>query len=195
MQNGLKYGVSLQCLLLSWSKNFKLRTLTKCQSLNSLLTVNKHYIQLLLFWFHFLDLLIKFMKMMLLYILYCYPTPATWVQGSFVPFAILHAQIYRSSPPTPAHLGGGGGGPITRSRFWLARGEGGDRCNTTTCGMAKDAKDCICHVDTSHAEQPRTESSMLFSNFFYNVKIIFREKLILWARNWVYWQVNFLKEG
>jgi hypothetical protein len=70
MQNGLKYGMSLQCLLSSWSKNFKLRILTKCQSLNSLLTVNKRYIQLLLFWFHFLDLLIKFMKMMLLYILY-----------------------------------------------------------------------------------------------------------------------------
>jgi hypothetical protein len=52
-------------------KNFKLRTLTKYQSLNSLLTVNKHFIQLLLFWFHFLDLLIKFMKMRLLYILYC----------------------------------------------------------------------------------------------------------------------------
>ena len=66
-----------------------------------------------------------------------------------------------------------GVGPITRSRFWLARGEGGDRCNTTTCRMAKDAKDpCICHVDTSHAERPRTESSLLFCNFFYNVKII-----------------------
>ena len=144
-------------------KIFKLRTLTKCQSLNTLLTVNKRYIQLLLFWFLFLDLLITFMKMMLLYILYCYPTPATWVQGSFVPFAILHSPIYRSSP---AHLGGGGGGPITRSRFWLARGEGGDRCNTT-CWMAKDTKDpCICHVITSHAERPRTESSLLFCNFF-----------------------------
>ncbi len=149
-----------------------LRTLTKCQSLNSLLTVNKRYIQLLLFWFHFLDLLIKFMKMMLFYILYCSPTPATWVQGPFVLFAILHAPIYRSSPP-PALLRGGGGGPITRSRFWLAREEGGDRCNTTTCGMAKDAKDpCICQVDTSHAERPRTELSLLFCNFFYNVKII-----------------------
>ena len=102
------------------------------------------------------------MKMMLLYILYCSPTPDTVVQGSFVPFAILHAPIYWSPPP-PAHLGGGGGGPITRSRFWLARGEGGDRCNTTTYGMAKDTKDpCISHVDTSHAEWPRTESSLLF---------------------------------
>ncbi len=123
----------------------------------------------LLFCFHFLVLL---MKIMLLYILYCSPTPATWVQGSFVPFAILHAPIYRSSPTPPAHLGGGGGWPITWSCFWLARGEGGDRCNTTTCGMAKDAKDpCICHIDTSHAEQPRTESSLLFVTF-YNVKII-----------------------
>jgi hypothetical protein len=69
------------------------------------------------------------------------------------------------------HLGGGGGGPITRSRFWLARGEGGDRYNTTTCGMAKDTKDpCNSHVDASHAERPRTESS-LFVTFFI-VKII-----------------------
>ncbi len=76
-------------------------------------------------------------------------------------------------PPPPAHLGGGGGGPITRSRLWLALGEGGDRCNTTTFGMAKDAKDpCICHVDTSHAERPRTDSSLLFCNLFCNVKII-----------------------
>ncbi len=154
-------------------KKIKLRTLTKCQSLDSLLTVNKRYIQLLLFWFHFLDLLIKFMKMMLLYILYCFPTPATWVQGSFVPFAIVHVTTYRSCPPPPAHLGGEGGGPIMRSSFWLARGEGGDQCNTTTCGMAKDTKDpCICHVDTSHAEQPRTESSLLFCNFFKIVKIM-----------------------
>jgi hypothetical protein len=44
--------------------------MSKSQQL-TVLTVNKHYIQLLLFWFHFLDLLIKFMKMRLLYILYC----------------------------------------------------------------------------------------------------------------------------
>ncbi len=67
------------------------------------------------------------MKVMLLYILYCSPKPATGVQGSFVPFAILHAPSYRSPPPPPAHLRGGGGEPITRSRFWLARGEGDDR--------------------------------------------------------------------
>ncbi len=54
---------SLQCLISSWSKNFKLRTLTKYQSLNSFLTVNKCFLQLLLFGFTFLDLLIKFMKM------------------------------------------------------------------------------------------------------------------------------------
>ncbi len=153
-------------------QKLKLRTLTKWQSLNSLLTVNKCYLQLLLFCF-FLDLLIKFMKMRLLYILYCSPTPAMWVQGSFVPFAILHVPIYRSSPPSPppGHLGGGGGGPITRSCFWLVRGEGGDRCNTTTWGMAKDTKDpCICHVDTSLAERPRTESSLFFCNFFILLK-------------------------
>jgi hypothetical protein len=39
--------------------------------------------------------------------------------------------------------------------------------------MAKDTKDpCISHVDASHAEWPRTESSLHFCIFFYIVKII-----------------------
>ncbi len=144
-------------------QNFKLRTLTKYQSL---LTVNKRFIQLLLFWFHFLDLLIKFMKMRLLYILYCPPgpTPATWRQGSSNPFAILHVPIYQSPPPLrgPSRKGGGVG-PITWSLFLPVRGQGGDRYNTTTCGMAKGTKDpCISHVDASLAERPRTESSLAF---------------------------------
>ena len=79
-----------------------------------------------------------------------------------------------TGPPNPRPIaGGGGGGPITRSCFWPARGEGGDRYNTTTCGMAKDTKDpCISHVDASHAEWPRIESSLLFVTFFYVVKIV-----------------------
>jgi hypothetical protein len=98
IHNGLKKGVSLQWILSSWSKNFKLRTLKKYQSLNRLLTLNKCFIQLLLFGFSFLDLLIKFIKMRLLYILYCPPAPATWRQGQFHTLAILHVPIYRSSP-------------------------------------------------------------------------------------------------
>jgi hypothetical protein len=31
---------------------------------------------------------------------------------------------------------------------------------------------CISHVDASHAERPRTESSLLFCTFFYFVKIV-----------------------
>jgi hypothetical protein len=81
-----------------------------------------------------------------------------------------------TGPPPPRPMAGGGGGrvgPITWSRFWPARGDGGDRYNTTTCGMAKDTKDpCISHVDASHAEWPRIESSLLFCNFFVVVKII-----------------------
>jgi hypothetical protein len=50
-------------------------TLTKCQSLNSLLTLHKLHIQLNIFGFNFLDLLINLMKIMLLYILYCPPPP------------------------------------------------------------------------------------------------------------------------
>ncbi len=76
--------------------------------------------------------------------------------------AVVHLVL---PPPPPPPMGGGGGGvgPITRSRFLPARGEGGDWYNTTTCGMAKDTKDpCISHVDASHAERPRTESSLAF---------------------------------
>ncbi len=144
------------------------------------------------------------MKMRLLYILYCPPTPATWRQGPFNPFAILHMPIYQSPSPHPAFLLAGALArkdllipspfyicrftgppppilpsywlahwPITQSRFWPPRGEGGDRYNTTTCRMAEDTKGpCISHVDVSHGEWPRIESSLLFCNFFYIVKII-----------------------
>jgi hypothetical protein len=38
--------------------------------------------------------------------------------------------------------------------------------------MAKGTKDpCISHVDASHAERPRTESSLAFLQLFYIVKI------------------------
>ncbi len=50
------------------------------------------------------------MKMRLLYILYCTPTPAMWQQGSFNPFAILHVPIYRSPYPLRGGISGGGGG-------------------------------------------------------------------------------------
>jgi hypothetical protein len=39
--------------------------------------------------------------------------------------------------------------------------------------MAEDSKGpCISHVDASHGEWLRIESSLLFCNFFYIVKII-----------------------
>ena len=141
-------------------QKLKVRTLTKMSKSQQLIDTRNALFTTFTFWFHFLDLLIKFMKIRLLYILYCPPTPATWRQGSFNPTAILHVPIYRSPPPL---RGPSRGGPITRSRFLPARGEGGDRYNTTTCGMAKDTKDpCISHVDASHAERPRTESSLAF---------------------------------
>ena len=63
--------------------------------------------------------------------------------------------------------------PITQSRFWPPEGEGGGRYNITTCRMAEGSKDpWIIHVDASHGEWPRIESSLLFCNFFYIVKII-----------------------
>ena len=48
-----------------------------------------------------------------------------------------------------------------------------DRYNISTYRMAEGSKDpCISHVDASHGEWPRIESSLLFCNFIYIVKII-----------------------
>ncbi len=62
MQNGQHFWMSLQCLPSSWSKNCKF------------------------FGFTFLELMIKLMKIMLLYILYCPHTSTMWLQGSFNPW-------------------------------------------------------------------------------------------------------------
>ena len=61
-----------------------------------------------------------------------------------------------------------------RSRFCpLEGGGGGAWYNITTCRMAEGWKDpCISHIDASHGEWPRIESSLLFCIFFYIVKII-----------------------
>jgi len=46
-------------------------------------------------------------------------------------------------------------------------GEGEERYNISTCGMAEGTQDpCISHIDASHVEWPRTESSLLFLSFF-----------------------------
>jgi hypothetical protein len=62
--------------------------------------------------------------------------------------------------------------------------------------MAEGSKDpCISHVDASHGEWPRIESSLLFCIFFYIVKIIekslFYEPEIGFIGNW---KDNLLKE-
>ena len=63
--------------------------------------------------------------------------------------------------------------PIARSGFLPPEGEGEERYNISTCGMAEGTQDpCISHIDASHVEWPRTESSLLFCIFFYIVKII-----------------------
>ena len=62
---------------------------------------------------------------------------------------------------------------VTQSRFCLPEGEGGDWYYITTSRMAEGSKDpCISHIDASHGEWPRTESSLLFCIFFYIVRII-----------------------
>ena len=153
--------MSLQCLLSSWSKNFKLRTLTKYQSLNSLLTV-----QLLLFWFHLFRSADKIYEDETVVHLLLPPHPCN-VTARTLSY-LRHSPYADLALPPPilpsywlAHR------PITQSRFWPPEGEGGDRYNITTCRMAEGSKDpCISHVDASHGEWPRIESSLLFCIFF-----------------------------
>ncbi len=106
------------------------------------------------------------MKMRLLYILYCPPTPATWRQGPFNPFAILHMPIYRSPPPSCLPIGWRTG--PSRSHVFGCRGERGETGITPPhAGWQRAQKiPCISHVDASHGEWSRIESSLLFCNFF-----------------------------
>ncbi len=124
------------------------------------------------------------MKMRLLYILYC-PPPPLQRDGKDLSIPWPFYMCRFTAPPPPilssywlAHW------PITQSRFWPPRGEGGDQYNTTTCRMAEGSKDpCISRVDASHGEWPRIESSLLFCNFFYIVKIIYKGGSILLENN------------
>ena len=60
-----------------------------------------------------------------------------------------------------------------RSRVCTLEGEGGAWYNIIRCRMAEGTQDpCISHIDASHVEWPRTESSLLFCIFFYIVKVI-----------------------
>ena len=149
-----------------------------------------HYLQLLLFGFTFLDLLIKLMEMMLLYILYCPPPPCHVTARAIL---ILGHSAYTELPLSPTHpafLFGWRSGTLLpsclpigwrsgklrltmQSRFCPLEGEGGDWYYITTSRMAEGSKDpCISHIDASHGEWPRIESSLLFCIFFYIVKII-----------------------
>ena len=115
---------------LIYDKN--LESKISCQTpFNSLLALHKLLTQVNIFGFTFLDLLIKFMKMRLLYILYCTPTPATWREGPFNPLAILHVPIYRSpSPPSCLPIGWRTG--PSRSHVYGRRGERGETSITPT---------------------------------------------------------------
>ena len=138
------------------------------------------------FWFHFLDLLIKLMKMMLLYILYC-PPPALPHDGKGDfnpwPFCIYWVAALPHPSCVPIWLAQRHTTPVLPS-YWLAQrqttaqyavtclsvgGRGGGLAwyNIILCRMAEDTQDpCISHIDASHVEWPRTESSLLFVSFF-----------------------------
>ncbi len=66
-------------------QKFKAEDNKKCQSLNSLLALHKLHTQVNIFGFTFLDLLIKFYKMRLLYILYCPPPLQRDGKDTFIP--------------------------------------------------------------------------------------------------------------
>ena len=154
-------------------QNFKLRTLIKkFQSLNSVLTVNKCFLQLLLFGFTFLDLLIKFMKMRLLYILYCPPSLQRDGKDTFIP-SPFYIDWFAAPPSPPILPSYWPAQRPTTSHIFGRRERGGDWYYITTSRMAEGSKDpCISHIDASHGEWPRIESSLLFCIFFYIVKII-----------------------
>ena len=95
----------------------------------------------------------------------------------------LHILICRSPPPILRSywLAQRQTTPVLPS-YWLAQrqttaqyavtclsvgGRGGAWYNITTCRMAEGSKDpCISHIDASHGEWPRIESSLLFCIFF-----------------------------
>ncbi len=93
-------------------------------------------------------------------------------------------------PPHPVFLLAGAAAHYPRPAFLLAgaaanygslcghvfvrwRERGGAWYYITTSRMAEGCKDpCTSHIDASHGEGPRIESSLLFCIFFYIVKII-----------------------
>jgi hypothetical protein len=104
-------------------QKFKLRII---KNVKVLLALHKLHTQVNIFGFTFLDLLIKFMKMRLLYILYCPPPPPLQRDDKdlLIPWPFYMCRF--TGPPPPilssywlAHL------PITQSGFGC-RGERGE---------------------------------------------------------------------
>ncbi len=150
-------------------KSLRERTLTKYQSLNSLLTVNKRFIQLLLFWFHFLDLLIKFMKMRLLYILYCPPPLPHDGKDLLIPLPFYMCPLTGPPAPPAAHRGGG----PSRSHVVCRRGERGETDITPPhAGWRRAQKILVLVTLMPHMQNGQGQNHpLLFCNFFYIVKI------------------------
>jgi hypothetical protein len=147
-----------------------LRTLTKYQSLNSLLTVNKRFIQLLLFWFHFLDLLIEFMKIRLLYT--CTAPPPLPCDGKDL---LISSPFYMCpfTGPPPLRGPSRGGGP-SRSHVFCRRGERGETGTTPPhAGWRRAQKILVLVTLMPHMQTGQGQNHpLLFCNFFYIVKII-----------------------
>ena len=134
------------------------------------------------FWFHFLDLLIKLMKMMLLYILYCPPPPCHVTARAI---SILGHSAFTELPLSPTHPAflfdwrsgtllpsclpiGWRSGKLRlnmRSHVCTLEGEGGAWYNIIRCRMAEGTQDpCISHIDASHGEVLYTGRSFCPSN-------------------------------
>ncbi len=101
MQKGQQFWLSLQCLLSSWSKNYKWG---HEQNVNILIAYWLYIIfihHFMFLGFNFLDLLIKLMKIMLLYILYCPPPPTCDCKWSFTPWpSYPQSSIHPPRPTT-----------------------------------------------------------------------------------------------
>jgi len=94
---GCRMANIFKCLS-NWSKNC---TWGNLQYVISLLTLHKIHTQLNIFGLNFLDLLIKLMKSMLLYILYCPPPPPCDCKDLLI--LVGHPIICPDSLP-PSHL-------------------------------------------------------------------------------------------
>ncbi len=136
------------------------------------MTVNKCFIQLLLFWFHLFRSADKIYEDEAVVHLVLPPTPERDGKDTLIPWPFYIDRFTAPPPPLSCLSIGWRTGPSRSHVFGRRRERGGDRYNITTCRTAEGSEGPFISHDASHGEWPRRESSLLFCIFFYIVKII-----------------------